>query len=123
MLRKYVAAPRFSPWRRGGTTAQYARRSDWRVGSNKRAALTAQNQDRSRSGPDLDHERVHGVKRADLQKRQRAEHRKGSAQKKAPFVRTIFVKKKAKKEGVVHAFTCMGANFALFSYHFARHKR
>ena len=97
LLRKYVAAPRFSPWRRDGTTAQYARRSDWRVGSNKRAALTAQSQDRSRSGPDLDHERVHGVKRADLQKRQRAEHRKGSAQKKAPFVRTILSKKRQKK--------------------------
>ena len=93
LLRKYVAAPRFSPWRRGGTTAQYARRSDWRVGSDKRAALTAQSQDRSRSGPDQDHERVHGVKRADLQKRRT----KGGAQKKAPFVRTIFVKKKAKK--------------------------
>ena len=97
LLRKYVAAPRFSPWRRDGTTAQYARRSDWRVGSNKRAALTAQNQDRSRSRPDQDHERVQAVKRADLQKRRRAEPRKGSDQKKAPFVRTIFVKKKAKK--------------------------
>ena len=111
MLRKYVAAPSFSPWRRDGTTAQYARRSDWRVGSDKRAALTAQSQDRSKSGPDQDHERVHAVKRADLQKRRRAEPRKrlrpekspekGSAQKKAPFVRTILSKKRQKKAGDV----------------------
>ena len=46
------------------------------MGSDKRAALTAQSQDRSKSGPDQDHERVHGVKRADLQKRRRAEPRK-----------------------------------------------
>ena len=71
------------------------------MGSDKRAALTAQSQDRSKSRPDQDHERVHGVKRADLQKRQRAEHRKGSAQKKAPFVRTILSKKRQKKAGDV----------------------
>ena len=98
LLRKYVAAPRFSPWRRGGTTAQYARRSDWRVGSDKRAALTAQNQDRSRSGPDQDHERVHAVKRADLQKRRRAEPRKRLRPENSDVRANDFVKKKAKKK-------------------------
>ena len=96
-LRKYGAAPRFSPWRRDGTTAQYARRSDWRVGSDKRAALTAQSQDRSRSGPDQDHERVYGVKRADLQKRRRAEPRKRLRPEKSDVRANDFVKKKAKK--------------------------
>ena len=98
MLRKYVAAPRFSPWRREGTTAQYARRSDWRVGSNKRAALTAQNQDRSRSGPDQDHERVHGMKRADLQKRRRAEPRKRLRPEKSAVRANDFCRKKGKKK-------------------------
>ena len=59
-----------------------------------------------------------GVKRADLQKRRRAEPRK-----KRRSCERFLSKKGKKKEGVVHAFTCMGANFALFSYHFARHKR
>ena len=106
LLRKYVAAPRFSPWRRDGTTAQYARRSDWRVGSNKRAALTAQSQDRSKSGPDQDHERVQAVKRADLQKRRRAEPRKRLRPEKAPFVRTILSKKSRRRSTLPHSHPC-----------------